>query len=62
MFSSPERSVDEPLTAKDTMGGWSDVGVRLVFSPGEGRVRRSLGARISEVLASAPFVEVSGSR
>lgn len=62
MFSPPDRAVVEPLRTTDTGGGWSDVGLRLAFSPGEGRVRRSVGARLTEVLSSAPFVQGDGSR
>ncbi|KAA0214789.1 MAG: hypothetical protein DYG94_10605 [Leptolyngbya sp. PLA3] len=62
MFSPPDRSVEEPQQPGDTRGGWSDVGLRVAFSPGEGRVRRSVAARLSEVLASAPFVKADGSR
>lgn len=62
IFSPPDRAVDEPMPAQDTEGGWSDVGVRLAFSPGEGRVRRSVAARLSEVLESASLVESDGSR
>jgi hypothetical protein len=58
VFSSFNASVDEVAAVKDVPGGWSDVGVRLAFSPESGRVRRSVSARVKSLVESAPFLPV----
>ncbi len=58
VFSSFNASVDEVTAVKDVPEGWSDVGVRLAFSPESGRVRRSVSARMKSLVEGAPFLSV----
>ncbi|MBX3322762.1 MAG: hypothetical protein KF757_07200 [Phycisphaeraceae bacterium] len=52
VFSRADVSVFEPREAKDVIGGWSDVGVRLAFT---GHARLSVAARVMAVLDKAAF-------
>jgi len=56
VFSRSDAPIDEASIVKDVPGGWSDVGVRLAFSPESGRVRRSVSARLKSLLDDAPFL------
>ncbi len=56
VFSRLDARVDEVTAVKDVPDGWSDVGVRLAFSPESGRVRRSVSARVKSLVEGAPFL------
>ena len=60
VFSASARAVDSAEQLVGFPTPWSDVGLRLAFSPEEGRVRRSVGSRLSEVLNGLEYVGNAG--
>ena len=56
LFSRSDAPVDSASPVGDVRGGWSDVGVRLAFSPGSGRVRRSVASRVASLVDDAPLL------
>lgn len=57
LFSRADLSIDAASEVADVRGGWSDVGVRLAFSPGSGRVRRSVASRVLSLVDDAPLLQ-----
>jgi len=55
VFSPVSQGIADAVRVSDVDQGWSDVGVRLAFSPAEGRVRRSVASRLADLIDATPL-------
>lgn len=62
LFSAADAGVDRAASVDSRRRTWTDVGVRLAFSSDEGRVRRSIGSRLSSLLETAVLPPGEGTR
>lgn len=62
VFSSAGAELDGASNTVNRRTSWTDVGLRLAFSSDEGRVRRSVGSRLSNLLDATELPDGEGTR